>query len=101
MSWRDSSNSPCNSLKLQRSVTTLRGNSTLPAPMKATLTIRPILHECAIRTNNVHKTCTFLRVIAAIGLGAYDAAPSTLDGIHRGLRRTGVGDQHVHFVHRA
>src|SRR3954454_20417136 len=40
MSCRARSSRPCSSGKPQRSVTTFLVNSTLPAPMKATLTIR-------------------------------------------------------------
>src|SRR5579862_6830674 len=39
MSWRDSSRSSRSSVKLQRSVTTLRVNSMLPAPTKATFSM--------------------------------------------------------------
>src|ERR1035437_5025659 len=114
MSCSDSSRSPCSSPKLHKSVTTLRVNSTLPAPINATLTMRALLHvahhvnkgEYEMRTiwSISERTSWALESVwltATTGSHADDSAPLSADLVQRCLWGPAVSDEHVDVRHRA
>src|SRR5674476_784582 len=82
MSCSDSSRSPCSSPKLHKSVTTLRVNSTLPAPINATLTMRALLHV-AHHVNRASMKCALFGQLVSEPLGPRLSLVNSDDGVTR------------------